>query len=204
MVSFKQKSIILTTMLSATLLQSQLAFAHITSAPHDHNSFFSGFLHPLSGLDHILVMVAVGLWAAQLGGKALWAVPSAFVLAMALGYGLALSHVDLPFVEPAILASTVAIGLLAAIALRVPTAIAVVIVGAFAVFHGAAHGAEIGTATAAAYGLGFALATALLHMAGLAIGLGAGLFFGEYSSKTATRIGGALTALAGLYLSFMA
>ena len=204
MVSFKQKLPILTAIASATLLQSQLAFAHITNEPHDHNSFLTGFWHPLSGLDHILVMVAVGLWAAQLGGKALWAVPCAFVLAMGLGYGLALAHVNLPFVEPAILASTVAIGLLAAVALRVPTAIAMVIVAAFAVFHGAAHGAEIGAATASAYGLGFALATALLHMGGIAIGLGAGLIFGEHSSKTATRIAGAVTALAGLYLSFMA
>jgi len=184
------------------LLFSQSAYAHIN--PAEHSSFTSGFYHPISGADHILVMVAVGLWAAQLGGKALWAVPLSFVGAMAAGFMLALAGVSLPFVEPVILASVVAIGLIAAMALRLPTGIAMAVVAVFAVFHGHAHGSELGMAGAAAYGFGFALATALLHAVGIAIGVGAGLVMGRPASNRLTRIGGALTTLAGLYLAFAA
>lgn len=183
-------------------LNTSNALAHIITEPHDHSSLANGFFHPLTGLDHILVMVTVGLWAVQLGGRALWAVPVAFVVAMMGGYLLALSHIDLPFVEPAILASIVVIGLIAAIAVRMPTGFAMSIVAVFAVFHGHAHGAEIGSAYATTYGLGFALATVLLHCVGIIFGLAVGLFFDAKTSKNIIRLGGALTAVAGLYLAF--
>ena len=92
------------------------AFAHLD--PAEHGSLLAGFTHPLWGLDHILVMIAVGLWAAQIGGRALWVVPSAFVGTMAFGFALAVAGVHLPFVEPAILASVIALGLLVAMAVR--------------------------------------------------------------------------------------
>lgn len=144
------------------------AFAHLN--PGEHGSFMAGLSHPAFGIDHVLVMVAVGLWAAMMGGRARWGVPAAFVASMTMGFGLALVGVGLPFVEPAILASVVALGLLIALAVRVPFAIGAVVVSVFAVFHGHAHGAEIGAAGIAAYGSGFVVATALLHGAGIALG----------------------------------
>lgn len=180
---------------------SHFAFAHIN--PADHNSFSSGFFHPLTGADHILVMVAVGLWAAQLGGRALWAVPLAFVVAMGAGFMLALDGISLPFVEPAILASVVAIGLLTAIALRLPTGIAMAVVAVFAAFHGHAHGNEFSDMGTVGYGFGFAVATVLLHMLGIVIGLGGSLLSGREGRYRVTRIGGVLTTFSGLYLAFV-
>ncbi|YBV95690.1 HupE/UreJ family protein [Phyllobacteriaceae bacterium JZ32] len=175
------------------------AFAHLN--PAEHGSFAAGFSHPLFGPDHILAMVAVGLWAALLGGRALWLVPAAFVATMMAGFMLALAGAPLPFVEPVILASVVAIGLLAAIALKVPTPAAMAMVGFFALFHGHAHGGEMGSAGAAAYGLGFALATALLHVAGIGIGLGLPRLFGSDMGRVVARLAGGATALAGLWLA---
>lgn len=173
------------------------AFAHLN--PAEHGSFMAGFSHPLFGLDHILVMVAVGLWAAQIGGKALWGVPAAFVTTMAVGFGLALSDVDLPFVEPAILASVVALGLLVAMAVKLDMVASAAIVAVFALFHGHAHGGELGSAGALQFGIGFVAATALLHIAGIGLGLGIARLSG---GAIAARIIGAVTALAGLVLAF--
>ncbi|HEX2017776.1 MAG TPA: HupE/UreJ family protein, partial [Aurantimonas sp.] len=152
--------------------------------------------HPLFGWDHVLVMVAVGIWAAMIGGRALWIVPTAFVAMMGLGFAMAVTGFPLPFVEPVILASVVAVGLLiaAAVRLRVPSAAA--LVGAFALFHGSAHGAELGSAGALSFGLGFVLATAGLHLVG--IGLGVGL--SRIGSPLLVRALGAASAVAGLYL----
>lgn len=171
------------------------AFAHLN--PEEHGSFMAGFSHPLFGADHILAMVAVGIWAAQIGGRALWAVPSAFVGTMAIGFLMALAGIDLPFVEPAILASVIALGLLVAMAARLPVSAAVAVVGLFALFHGHAHGGELGSAGALQFGVGFVIATALLHVAGIAAGLGVARL-----GTVASRIIGALTALAGLSLAF--
>ena len=168
------------------------AFAHLN--PAEHGSLLAGVSHPLFGADHILVMVAVGLWAAQIGGRALWIVPTAFVGTMLVGFALALSGVSLPFVEPAILASVVALGLLVALAVRLPTALSAFVVGLFALFHGYAHGGELGSAGAASFAIGFALSTAALHGAGLLLGRalgGAGLL---------PRLLGGATALGGLLL----
>lgn len=183
--------------LAALAVTAVPAFAHLN--PEEHGSFMAGFSHPLFGLDHILVMVAVGLWAAQIGGKALWGVPAAFVTTMAVGFGLALAGIDLPFVEPAILASVVALGLLVAMAVKLDTAASAAIVATFALFHGHAHGGELGSAGAFEFGVGFVVATALLHIVGIGFGLGIARLSG---GAIAARILGAITALIGLVLAF--
>lgn len=178
------------------------AFAHLD--PGEHGSFLAGFTHPLFGTDHVLAMVAVGLWAALLAAadrRALWLVPAAFVATMLAGFGAALIDLPLPFVEPVILASVVVIGLLAAITLTLPVAAAMVLVGFFAFFHGHAHGGEIGEAGAGAYAAGFGMATALLHAAGAAAGVLAGKAAGGASGRLVTRLAGAATALGGAWLA---
>jgi len=177
------------------------AFAHLD--PADNGSFLAGLSHPLFGLDHILVMVAVGLWAAMIGGRALWIVPAAFVGTMAAGYFLSLTGIGLPFVEPMILASVVALGLLVAAAVKLPTAAGALLVGLFALFHGHAHGAELGVAAALPFGIGFAIATAFLHSAGIGLGLalGSGTGLGKTRGRIVARVLGAGTALAGIALA---
>jgi len=176
------------------------AFAHLN--PAEHGSFAAGFSHPLFGFDHILAMVAVGLWAALLARgtdrRAVWLVPAAFVGTMLAGFGAAMFGAPLPFVEPVILASVVAIGLLAAVALSVPTVAAMAMVGFFAFFHGHAHGGELGEAGAWPFAIGFAAATALLHAVGVLLGIGLGGRYGQVAARAA----GALTALGGLWLAF--
>jgi urease accessory protein len=158
-------------------------------------SFLSGLAHPMAGADHVLAMLAVGFWAATLGGRALWAVPAAFVALMAAGFGLALAGLVLPLVQPAILASVVILGLCVALAVRLPGGAAVALVAVFALFHGHAHGVELADQAALPYLVGFVLATAALHGAGLALGLGLARV-GVWSTRTA---GGAV-ALAGAAL----
>ncbi|KQZ54514.1 protein hupE [Rhizobium sp. Root149] len=176
------------------------AFAHLD--PLEHGSIAAGLSHPLFGADHVLAMVAVGLWAAQIATdpnrrQALWLVPAAFVAMMVLGFGLAVAGAPLPFVEPAILASVMGLGLLVALAVRVPVAASAAVVGIFALFHGYAHGGELGSAAALQFGLGFAVATAFLHLIGVGLGM--------RTARLAPAIGrfaGAATALAGLSLAF--
>ena len=184
------------------LAASAPAFAHVS--PADHGSFLAGFSHPLFGIDHIVVMIAVGLWAATIGGRALWMVPAAFVGAMTGGYILSLSGLALPFAEPMILASVVALGLLIAAAVRLPVAAGATLVGLFALFHGYAHGSELGVATALPYGIGFAFATALLHSAGIGMGLflGSGMGVGEARGRIVARLLGGFAAATGLVLAF--
>ncbi|MCV0395129.1 MAG: HupE/UreJ family protein [Rhizobiaceae bacterium] len=175
------------------------ALAHLD--PGGHGSFADGFSHPLFGLDHVLAMVAVGLWAALLGGRAPWLVPAAFVGTMVIGFLTALAGAPLPFVEPAILASVVTIGLVAAVALDVPVPAAMAMVGFFALFHGHAHGGEMGAAGAGAYAAGFAVATALLHATGVAVGGTVARLAGMATGRMITRLAGAATALGGLWLA---
>lgn len=158
-----------------------------------HGALAAGLAHPLSGADHVLAMLAVGLWAALLGGQAVIGLPAAFVAAMLGGFALALAGVWLPAVEPMILASVVVLGLAVAAALRPSPAVAAALVGGFALFHGHAHGAEVAGAGALAFGAGFAAATALLH----AVGLGVGLLVAR---GALARVLGAGTALAGAAL----
>lgn len=184
------------------------ALAHLN--PAEHGSLMAGVSHPLFGLDHILAMVAVGLWAALLAQseandtsnrRALWLVPTAFVGTMCLGFAAALLELPLPFVEPVILASVVVIGLLAAVALNVPTGLAMVMVGFFAFFHGYAHSGELGSAGALSFGIGFALSTVILHLAGIGLGRGLGRLYGGGGGRIATRLAGGATALGGLWLA---
>jgi len=181
------------TLTTGLLLAAAPAFAHI-SAEHG-SSLLSGFSHPFTGLDHILAMVSVGLWAAMSGGKSRFVVPAAFVTLMLAGFGLALVGVTLPFIEPGIVASVVALGLLVAMAVRLPVSASAAIVSVFAVFHGNAHGLEMGTAQAAQFATGFALSTIVLHGLGLAFGI----LIGNTNPRIA-RVLGAGTAVAGLAL----
>jgi urease accessory protein len=182
----------------ALTLSSLPAVAHLD--PTEHGSFAAGFSHPLFGLDHILAMVAVGLWAALLGGRSVWLVPAAFVGTMLAGFVVALSGLGLPFVEPVVGASVVVLGLLTLVALQVPSAIGMVMVGFFAFFHGYAHGGELGEAGALSFCAGFAIATALLHAVGVAIGLGIGRIAGGVTGRWITRVAGGVTALGGLWI----
>lgn len=172
------------------------AFAHLD--PSEHGSFAAGFSHPLFGLDHILAMVAVGLWAAMQGGRAVWVVPAAFVGTMALGFAAAIAGVPLPFVEPVILASVIFIGIAVALALPIPTSAVAAMVGFFAFFHGHAHGGELGDAGAWEFAVGFIGATGVLH----AVGIGGGLALARFGGKVLSRVAGAATALGGLWLAF--
>jgi urease accessory protein len=177
-----------------------LAHPHHEVVPGDHGSFMAGLMHPLFGLDHVLAMVAVGLWASQLGGRALWLVPAAFVGVMVAGFLLALAGVPLPFVEPFILASVIVLGLVVALALPLPTAAGAALVGFFALFHGHAHGEEMGAATMAAYGAGFIISTAFLHALGVAAGLGFGRLLEPGQGRLLTRAAGASTVIGGILL----
>jgi urease accessory protein len=171
------------------------ALAHV-GVGHTH-SFAAGFGHPLGGLDHILAMVAVGLWSALGGGRALWRWPAAFVGAMIAGFLIASAGLALPFVEPAILASSIVLGLLVMLAIRAPVGTGALIVGAFALFHGHAHGAEAAGASLIPYAAGFAIATATLHMSGILLGLSAGGRFGQLALRGA----GAAVGLGGVALA---
>ncbi|TLY53400.1 MAG: HupE/UreJ family protein [Gammaproteobacteria bacterium] len=155
--------------------------------------FGAGFAHPLSGLDHLLAMVVIGIWAAQLGGRAVWAVPLSFLCVMALGATFALNGVA-PFeIEAGIAASLLALGLLVISARRLPVASAATLTGLFALFHGAAHGSELpGLADPFGYTGGFLAATAMLHVFGVAIGV-----LMQRRAPALARITGAATAVAG-------
>jgi urease accessory protein len=146
------------------------AFAH--TIPGQAKGFVTGFLHPLSGLDHVLAMVAVGIWGAQLKRPAIWILPVAFPLVMTLGGLLGIRGVPLPGVEIGVAASAVVLGIVIALELRPPLWVAALIVSAFAIFHGHAHGTELPKAASPlTYALGFVLATGLLHVSGILIGL---------------------------------
>ena len=172
------------------------AYAHVGVGTT--SSFTAGFMHPLSGLDHMTVMIAVGLWAALKGGKAIWAWPAAFVGVMLGGAALGMAHVPVPFVEPGILASVVALGLLVALAVDLPVSAGVAIIGLFALFHGHAHGTEVPeNAGGLEYMTGFAVATVMLHAVGIAAGLSLGLRF-----RGLARVAGAACAAIGVGLAF--
>ena len=132
----------------------------------------SGFMHPLSGIDHLLAMVAVGIWGTQLGRPAIWMLPLTFPLVMSMGGVLGVRGVPIPAVEFGVAGSAAALGVMIALAAKPPLGVAAVLVGGFAIFHGHAHGTELpGAADPLAYGAGFVLVTGLLHAAGIAIGL---------------------------------
>lgn len=144
----------------ALLLTAGSAAAH---PGHDAAGFLAGLAHPLGGADHLLAMLAVGLYAARQAGAARWALPAGFMLAMLVGAGLAPAGVTFPGLELGIAASVLVLGLLIATLARLPLALTLPLVAAFALFHGYAHGAEMGAGSLATYAAGFTLATGLLH-----------------------------------------
>jgi urease accessory protein len=183
---------------AAIAASSSGALAH-TGAEHAL-SFASGFAHPWTGLDHVLAMVAVGLWAGLVGGRALWAWPAAFVGVMLLGGALGMAGATLPMVESGILASVVVLGLLVLAAVKLPTAAGAALVAAFALLHGHTHGAELPAEGAAvSYFLGFALATATLH----ALGIGVAYMAAGDRGRLVVRGAGALVAAAGVALALV-
>jgi urease accessory protein len=157
--------------LSVTLLLVAIpALAHVQEG--QAAGFLTGLAHPVSGLDHVLAMVAVGLWGAQLGVPAIWLLPVTFPLVMAVGGFLGLVGIPLPGVETGVALSALALGLAVATSWRPPLAIATLMVAAFAVFHGHAHGTELPAGQSGlTYSIGFVMATGLLHLAGISIGL---------------------------------
>lgn len=154
----------------------------------------SGFTHPISGLDHIVAMVAVGLWGAFLGGRAMWLLPVIFPVVMAFGGALGVLGVPLPSVETGIALSGVILGLMVTFAAKPPLWVAAVIVGFFAVFHGHAHGTELpSAANPITFAIGFVTSTGLLHLGGIALGALVRWPWGRIT----VRVSGAAIALIG-------
>lgn len=168
------------------------AFAH---TGHEAAGFAAGFGHPFGGTDHMLAMFALGLLAAQVGGRAIWALPLTFVVAMLAGGVAGAAGLPFPGVEPAILASCIVLGAVVAMALRLPLAVMVAAAAVFGAAHGWAHGAEGPATGLVAYAAGFALATAALH--------GLGIAFGRAIPPVAIRFAGAMAATAGGALAVM-
>jgi urease accessory protein len=185
-------------LLAALLL---LAFTDVSahSAEGLAGGFLSGLMHPVMGPDHVIAMVAVGLWGAFLGMPAIWLLPIVFPMVMAFGGALGVAGVPIPAVETGIAVSAIVLGAMVAFAVRPPIWVAAVIVGAFAIFHGHAHGTELpGAANPLAYSLGFVIATGLLHLCGIAFGTLAHWPAGV----VAVRAGGGLIALGGFAFLF--
>lgn len=159
-------------------------------------TMLDGFMHPLGGADHLAAMIAIGVWAALAGGRRVWLWPAAFVLAMAIGGIAGKAGLALPFVEQGIATSVFVLGLLIALAVTAPTAIGAVMIAAFAVFHGHAHGTEAPDGGWIAYLSGFMVATALLH----AVGIGLGIALQSAAGRIPVRALGAATAAFGLFL----
>src|SRR5947207_13395452 len=169
-----------------------------TAFAHSENGvaidFAGGFSHPISGLDHLVAMVAVGLWGAFLGAPAIWLLPVVFPLVMAFGGALGVLGMPLPGVETGIASSAIALGAMVALAAKPPLWIAAVLVGAFAIFHGHAHGTELPVgADAIAYSMGFVVATGMLHLGGIAFGT---LSYWP-AGRIAVRAAGCVIALIG-------
>ena len=180
---------------TSILLAPTLLHAH---PGHHEVGFLSGFHHPITGLDHILAMISVGLWAAQIGGRTLWLIPTAFVSMMILGGSLGMAGIEIPMIEHGILASVFILGLLIATATHLPLFGSALLVSLFALCHGFAHGAEMPVNTSGfMYVGGFALATVLLHGFGMSIAWG----FRRIFSESTLRFSGAAIVLGGLYLS---
>jgi urease accessory protein len=179
---------------AAAVLAPEAALAHTGEGVV--GGFLSGFTHPIFGFDHVVAMVAVGLWGAFLGQPAIWLLPVVFPVVMAFGGLAGVLGVPIPGVEAGIALSALALGAMVALALRPPLWIAAILVGAFAIFHGHAHGTELPEAASPlAYGVGFVIATGLLHVSGIALGLLARWPAG----LRAVRVGGGLIACVGLF-----
>lgn len=179
-----------------TIVLSFLAFPALAHSGDGYGGgFIAGFTHPILGWDHVAAMVAVGLWGAFLGAPAIWILPVVFPLVMAVGAAAGIAGLPVPAVETGIALSAVVLGLMILLAVQPPLWIASVIVGAFAIFHGYAHGIELpATVNAFAYAVGFVVSTGLLHMIGIAFGLLVKWPVG----RVAVRGAGGVISLAGL------
>lgn len=178
----------------AIMLSADSAMAHKQAGLAE--GFASGFMHPILGPDHLIAMVAVGLWGAQLRNPAIWVLPITFPVVMSIGGMLGVIGFPLPFVEIGVAASAIVLGGMVAACIRPPLWIAGLMVGAFAIFHGYAHGTELPNAVnPLAYGAGFVTATGLLHLAGIMIGLLVRWPIGAQ----AVRACGGMIALIGVY-----
>jgi urease accessory protein len=190
--------VLVVVLLSGVLLASS-AWAHVQQG--QAAGFINGLRHPVSGLDHVLAMVAVGLWGAQLGAPAIWLLPVTFPLVMSFGGFLGLVGVPLPGVEIGVAASAILLGSTVAGEARPPLGLAALLVGFFAIFHGHAHGTELPEGQSGLlYSVGFVIATGLLHATGIA----AGLIHTWPWGRTALRIAGAAVAAAGVYFLWRA
>ena len=183
----------------ALLLAPSVAFAH--PGHGEGGSLLAGFIHPFSGIDHLLAMTAVGLFAAHLGGRALWAVPATFVAMMALGGVFGAAGVSLPFAETAIALSVLVFGFVIFSGMTPPVLAAMALVGIFAIFHGHAHGTEMPVGgSGVVYGIGFMVATTLLHGFGITLGL-AIRWFDDVPRRRAMQACGVAIALIGAGLT---
>jgi urease accessory protein len=189
----------LSALLCAVMFWAQAAFAHPVKG--QAISFLTGFHHPISGLDHVVAMIAVGLWGAQLGAPAIWLLPVAFPIMMAMGGMLGLMGLPLAGTEIGIAASAVMLGAVVLLELRPPLAIAAVLVSFFALFHGYAHGSELPPGqNALLFSIGFVMATGCLHAVGISIGLIHRWTWGQ----RALRVAGAGVAAAGIFFLWKA
>jgi urease accessory protein len=179
-------------LLGTTILWACPALAHVQKG--EAAGFVTGLLHPVSGLDHVLAMVAVGLWGAQLGSPAIWLLPVCFPIVMAFGGMLGLMGVHLPGIEIGIAASGILLGAAVMVEFRPPLAVAAALVAFFAIFHGHAHGTELPPGQSALlYSMGFVLATGCLHAAGIGIGEARRWSWG----RSLLRAAGAVVAVGG-------
>ncbi len=175
------------------LLASSAAFAH---PGHNVSGFAAGLMHPFSGLDHLLAMVAVGLWAALSGGRQMWLLPAVFLTMLACGAGIAMQWQSLPLVETGIATSVLSLGLVIMLSLQFPAALSVCITALFGLLHGYAHGLELpDSAAPVEYALGFLAATATLHLIGIAVGRATGRQYALLS-----RLLGGAIAVSGVCL----
>ena len=189
------RSIVLATVF--TMAAINVAFAH--TGEGISGGFLSGLTHPIFGWDHVVAMVAVGLWGAVLGRPAIWILPIVFPLVMAFGAALGVVGIEVPFIEAGIALSGVVLGLLILFLVKAPMAVAAVLVGLFAIFHGHAHGTELPeSANPIAYAIGFVIATGLLHLFGIVFGT----LMSSNAGKLAVRAGGALSGLVGAAFLF--
>lgn len=173
-----------------------IALAH--TGPATTSGFIVGFTHPFTGIGHLLAMLAVGIWAAQIGGRGNWWVPGVFITVMTVAGISGMAGLAIPYVEQGIVVSIVVLGIVTASVLKLPLLYSAMLVGCFAVFHGHAHGAEMPLlANTVIYIAGFSLATAMLHLVGIAIG---GLMQNP-GLNTVQRLAGSSIALSGIYLA---
>jgi urease accessory protein len=178
---------------------AEAAFAHVQKG--EAAGFLSGLRHPLSGLDHVLAMIAVGLWGAQLGAPAIWVLPVAFPMVMALGGMLGLLGVPLPGIEIGIAASAILLGAAVLFEYRPPLAAAALLVACFAIFHGHAHGTELPPGQSGLlYSMGFVMATGCLHGVGITIGVVHRWNWGQ----RLLRLAGAVVAGGGVFFMWRA